>query len=96
MGSAMDGVKDAARSMTDIDPDSETGKLAREREEARRKIEASTARKAAERKAREAQQALEKAESLERASETPPQADQGEAISQTSCENSSTKKEDDA
>lgn len=66
VGSAMDGVKDAAKSMTSIDPDSHTGKLSAEREEARKKIEANAARSAAERKAREAKEALEKAESLEK------------------------------
>ncbi|MBS0122909.1 Sec-independent protein translocase protein TatB [Thetidibacter halocola] len=67
VGSAMDGVKDAARAMTDIKPDSATGKLSAEREEARRKIEASTARAAAERKTREAREAMERAEALEKA-----------------------------
>ncbi|MCT4553755.1 MAG: Sec-independent protein translocase protein TatB [Pelagimonas sp.] len=67
VGTAMDGVKDAAKSMTEgLDPNSETGKLSAEREEARRKIEANAARMAAERKAREAQEALEKAEELEK------------------------------
>ncbi|CUH76975.1 Sec-independent protein translocase protein TatB [Tropicibacter naphthalenivorans] len=65
VGAAMDGVKDAAKSMTNLDPSSETGKLAAEREEARKKIEASAARKAAERKAREAEEALKAAERLE-------------------------------
>lgn len=71
VGSAMDGVKDAARSMTDINPNSETGKLAKEREEAKRKIEANAARKAAERKAREAQEALQRADALEKAANEP-------------------------
>lgn len=72
MSSAMDGVKDAAKSLTDVDPDkpaarpdSETGKLSKEREEARRKIEANAARAAADRKAREAAEAMKKAEALE-------------------------------
>lgn len=65
VSSAMDGVKDAAKSMTNLDPDSETGKLAKEREDARKKIEANAARKAAERKSREAQDALRKADELE-------------------------------
>lgn len=67
VGSALDGVKDAARSMTDfkLDPESETGKLAEERAEAARKIKAGTARKAAERKAREAADALKAAEAAE-------------------------------
>ena len=65
VGSAMDGVKEAASSLTNIDPDSETGKLAADRAEAAQKIQAATARKAAERKAKEAQEALAKAEELE-------------------------------
>ncbi|WP_299200554.1 Sec-independent protein translocase protein TatB [uncultured Tateyamaria sp.] len=70
--SAMDGVKDAARdvtsSLTDLDPESETGKLAAEkaeRAENARKIQAATARAQAERKAQEAADALKKAEELE-------------------------------
>ncbi|MBV7392843.1 Sec-independent protein translocase protein TatB [Mameliella sediminis] len=65
VGSAMDGVKDAAKSMTSFDPDSETGKLAKERDDARKKIEANAARKAAERKQREAEDAVRRAEELE-------------------------------
>lgn len=71
VGTAMDGVKDAARDMTKgldptkFDPDSETGKLAAERAENAKKIQAATARAAAERKAREAQEALAKAEEYE-------------------------------
>ena len=71
VGTAMDGVKDAARDMTKgldptkYDPDSETGKLAAERAENAKKIQAATARAAAERKAREAQEALAKAEEYE-------------------------------
>ena len=73
VGSALDGVKDAARDMTSsldptkFDPKSETGKLSAERAEAAKKIQASTARKAAERKAREAAEALAKAEEAEAA-----------------------------
>lgn len=67
VGKAMDGVKDAARSLTDIDPKSETGKLSAERLEAKKKIEASAARAAAERKKREADEAARKAEELEAA-----------------------------
>ena len=67
IGTAMDGVKDAARSLADIDPDSETGKLAAKRAEDAKKIQASTARAAAERKAREAAEALKKAEEAEAA-----------------------------
>lgn len=65
VSSAMDGVKDAAKSMTNLDPDSETGKLAKDRDEARKKIEANAARKAAERKQREAEEAARRAEELE-------------------------------
>ena len=71
VGAAMDGVKDAAKSMTDsidptkFDPDSETGKLAADRAEKAKKIQAASARAAAERKAREAQDALAKAEEYE-------------------------------
>lgn len=67
IGSAMDGVKDAAKGLTDlnIDPDSETGKLSAERAEVAQKIQAKTARAQAERKAKEAAEALKKAEELE-------------------------------
>ena len=76
VGSAMDGVKDAAREVTsslkDLDPDSETGKLAAEkaaraaeRMETSKKIQAATARANAERMQREAAEALKKAEALE-------------------------------
>lgn len=65
VGTAMDGVKEAASSITDLDPDSETGKLSAKRAEDVKRIQAGTARAAAERKAREAQEAMEKAEELE-------------------------------
>jgi len=65
VGAAMDGVKSAASSLTDLDPESETGKLAAERAADRKKIQASTARAAAERKQREATEALAKAEAAE-------------------------------
>ncbi|MBY6054874.1 Sec-independent protein translocase protein TatB [Leisingera daeponensis] len=73
MSTAMDGVKQAAQEMaTSIDPakydpDSETGKLAAQRAKDAKKIQASTARAAAERKAREAEEALAKAEAAEAA-----------------------------
>ena len=76
VGSAMDGVKQAAQDMaksmdpTKFDPDSETGKLAAERAEQAKKIQASTARAAAERKAKEAAEALAKAEEAEAALRT--------------------------
>ena len=65
VGTAMNEVKSAAKSLTDIDPESETGKLAAKRAEDTAKIQASTARAAAERKQREAAEALAKAEELE-------------------------------
>lgn len=67
VGSAMDGVKSAAKSLTDMDPDSETGKLAAQRAEDVKKIQAGTARAAAERKQREASEALAKADAAEAA-----------------------------
>ena len=70
VGSAMDGVKDAAKSMTTRDPNSETGKLSAERQEAKRKIEANAARMAADRKAREAEEARRTAEEMEAALDT--------------------------
>ncbi|WP_050602265.1 Sec-independent protein translocase protein TatB [Ruegeria sp. 6PALISEP08] len=76
VGSAMDGVKQAAQEMaksidpTKFDPDSETGKLATERAEQAKKIQATTARAAAERKAKEAADALVKAEEAEAALNT--------------------------
>ncbi|MFV0512927.1 MAG: Sec-independent protein translocase protein TatB [Jhaorihella sp.] len=78
VGAAMDGVKDAARDLTkgldpaSFDPDSETGKLAAERADAARKIQASTARAAAERKMREARAAMAQAEAAEAALEDRP------------------------
>ncbi len=67
MKSAMDGVKDATSSLTNLDPDSETGKLAAERAESAKKIQAATARAAADRMKREAEAAARKAEELEAA-----------------------------
>ncbi|MGC1505066.1 MAG: Sec-independent protein translocase protein TatB [Sulfitobacter sp.] len=74
VGTAMDGVKTAAKSLTDLDPASETGKLSAERAENAKKIQAAGARSAAERKQREAAEALAKAEELE-AAVTPPAAE---------------------
>ncbi|MEM9968644.1 MAG: Sec-independent protein translocase protein TatB [Pseudomonadota bacterium] len=65
VGMAMDGVKEAASSLKDLDPESETGKLAAKRAADAAKIHASAARAAAERKQREAEEALAKAEELE-------------------------------
>ncbi|MFA3915898.1 Sec-independent protein translocase protein TatB [Ruegeria hyattellae] len=73
VNTAMDSVKKASKDLTDsmdpskFDPDSETGKLAAERAEQAKKIQASAARKAAERKAREAEEALAKADEAEAA-----------------------------
>lgn len=85
VGSAMDGVKSAARDLTKgldptkYDPESETGKLSEERAEAARKIQASTARAAAERKMREAKDAMAKAEAAEAAVLKQPEAASGPA-----------------
>ena len=65
LGSAMDEVKDATRSLTNFDPESETGKLAAQKAEDVKKIQASTARAAAERKQREAAEAMSQAEAAE-------------------------------
>lgn len=65
VGAATNELKSAAKSLTDIDPDSETGKLAAQRREDAAKIQAATARASAERKQREAAEALAKAEELE-------------------------------
>ncbi|KIN72964.1 Sec-independent protein translocase protein TatB [Sulfitobacter guttiformis] len=65
IGTAMDGVKDAASSLTKVEPDSETGKLSAKRAEDVARIQAGTARAAAERKAREAAEALAKADELD-------------------------------
>jgi len=76
VGSAMNSVNEAARDVaksldpTKFDPDSETGKLAAERAEQAKKIQATTARATAERKAKEAADALAKAEEAEAALDT--------------------------
>ncbi|SDW34475.1 sec-independent protein translocase protein TatB [Ruegeria halocynthiae] len=76
VSTAMDGINEAARDVaksidpTKFDPDSETGKLAAERAEQAKKIQATTARAAAERKAKEAADALAKAEEAEAALNT--------------------------
>lgn len=73
MNTAVDSVKDAAKDIsnsidpTKYDPTSETGKLATERAEQAKKIQATTARAAADRKAKEAADALAKAEEAEAA-----------------------------
>lgn len=65
LGSAMDEVKSATKSLTDFDPESETGKLAAERAADVKRIQAGTARAAAERKQREAAEALARADKME-------------------------------
>tara|TARA_B110000879_G_C11108113_1_gene486183 strand:+ start:842 stop:1309 length:468 start_codon:yes stop_codon:yes gene_type:complete len=65
VGAAMDGVKDAASSLTNLDPESETGRMAAKKADATARIEANSARMSAERKAREAADALKKADELE-------------------------------
>jgi sec-independent protein translocase protein TatB len=65
LNSAMDGVKSAAKDFGKLDPESETGKLASERAEQTKKIQAATARAAADRKMREAEEAQAKAAALE-------------------------------
>lgn len=65
VNSAMEGVKSAATDLGKFDPDSETGKLSAERAENARKIQAATARAAADRKMKEAQDAQAKAAELE-------------------------------
>ena len=71
LGTAMDGVKDAARdvssSLRNMDSDSETAKLAAERAAKTKKIQASTARAAADRKMREAEEARKAADAAEAA-----------------------------
>lgn len=70
---ALDGVRKATADMTSAidptkyDPESETGKLAAERAETAKKIEAATARKTAERLEREANEARARAEEVEAA-----------------------------
>ncbi|MEP4198235.1 MAG: Sec-independent protein translocase protein TatB [Aliishimia sp.] len=75
MKTAMDGVKDATTGLTNIDPNSETGKLSAERAENAKKIQAATARAAADRMKREADSALAKAEELEAAAKPAPKDD---------------------
>ncbi|MCL3883584.1 Sec-independent protein translocase protein TatB [Marivita sp. GX14005] len=65
VSSAMDEVKNAAKSMADLDPNSHSGKLSAERADAKKKIELSAAKAAAERKAREASEAAAKVGEME-------------------------------
>ena len=77
-GSALDSVKDAAADATkdlNINPESETGKLAAKHAEQTKKIRASTARAAATRKADEAAAALAKADEAEAALKPAPKSE---------------------
>lgn len=74
IGSAMDSVKDATKGMTDIKPSGSDSKLSAEREEQRKKIEANTARMAADRKKREAEEAAKKADDMEASLSAAPDA----------------------
>ena len=65
LGTAMDGVKSATKSLADINPDSETGKLAAERAENAAKMKAVRDRNIAERKEREAAEAAEAAKAAD-------------------------------
>ena len=76
LGSAMDEVKSATKSLSKFDPDSETGKLAAQRAEDVKKIQAATARAGAERKQREAAEALAQADAAEAKLATPAAAPQ--------------------
>ena len=73
VSTAMDGVRKAATDFktdldpTKYDPDRKTGKLSTERAEQAKKIQAATARVAAERRLREATAELEKAQEAEAA-----------------------------
>lgn len=67
MRAAADNLRDATSGLTNLDPASETGKLAAKRSEETAKRQAASARATAERKAREAQEALDKADAAEAA-----------------------------
>ena len=67
VSSALDGVKDAARDLTNLDPDKPEAPKKAEKDEMRQKIEAATARKEAAKRQAEAEAALRKAEELESA-----------------------------
>ena len=76
LGSAMDEVKSATKSLSKFDPERETGKLASQRAEDVKKIQAATARAGAERKQREAAEALAQADAAEAKLATPAAAPQ--------------------
>ena len=67
MKSASDAIRDQAKSMTDFDPESETGKLSAERAEAAKKIREASAAKAEARIAKEKKAAEEAAAAAEAA-----------------------------
>lgn len=67
MRSAADSLRDATTNLTNLDPESETGKLAAKRSAETAKRQAASARATAERKAQEAQEALAKADAAEAA-----------------------------
>lgn len=68
IGAASDELKKTAKSFTDdLDPNSETAKLAAERKAETKRIQAAAERASAERRLREAQQALDKARETEAA-----------------------------
>ncbi|WP_299736244.1 Sec-independent protein translocase protein TatB [uncultured Roseobacter sp.] len=72
INSAMDGLKSAAADLGKFDPESETGKMAADRAEQTKKIQAATARAAADRKMKEAQEAQAAAAKLEAARDADP------------------------
>jgi sec-independent protein translocase protein TatB len=76
MSSSLDEVKSATKSLSKFDPESETGKLASQRAEDVKKIQAATARAGAERKQREAAEALAQADAAEAKLATPAAAPQ--------------------
>lgn len=76
MNTAMNSVKDAAKGLTDLD--AEPSAMTEERREAARKIEAASARSAAERMARQAEDARRKAEALEAELAAPKTAQPGD------------------
>lgn len=78
MKSGFDSVKSAAADLSRFDPESETGKLSKERAEAAKKIHEATAQKASERLAKEAADKAAAEEAAKAAADTPastPKAD---------------------
>jgi sec-independent protein translocase protein TatB len=72
MKSASDALRDQAKSLTDIDPESETGRLSAERAEAAKKIREATEAKAAARRAQEKKAAEEAAAAKAAGTDTAP------------------------